>query len=95
MKTDRLTKALLAAIALLLGVIALNGAGGVGSAAVAQRAPVALDPKFRNLQITGDQNGFYLFDSASGRIWYYGAVNFRANPEDVGQLEEPGRRLAR
>ena len=35
------------------------------------------------------------FDSATGRIWFYSATNFRGPPEDVGILEEPGRRLGR
>ena len=95
MKPDWVTKLLLGAIALCLSVIALNGAGFTGSAAIAQKSPVAVDQKFAHVQVTGDQNGFYLFDSATGRIWYYSAVNFRANPEEVGQLEEPGRRLGR
>ena len=95
MKPDWLTKLLLAAIALFLGVIALNGAGFTGSAAAAPRTPVAVDQKFGSIQISGDQNGFYVFDSATGRIWFYSATNFRGPPEDVGVLEEPGRRLGR
>ena len=94
MKTDWITKTLLGVIALFLGVIALNGIS-LSSAAFAQKSPVAVDQKFGHLQVTGDQNGFYVFDSATGRIWYYSAANFRANPEEVGQLEEPGRRLGR
>ena len=95
MKTDWLTRSLLGAIALFLGVIALNGAGLTGTSAVAQRPPVTVDQKFSHVQLTGDQNGFYVFDSATGRIWYYAAANFRGNPEEVGQLEEPGKRLGR
>jgi hypothetical protein len=94
MKNDWTTKALLGAIALFLGMIAVNGTS-LNTAAVAQRAPVAVDQKFGHVQITGDQNGFYVFDSATGRIWYYSAANFRANPDEVGRLEEPGRRLGR
>lgn len=95
MKTDHVTKTLLGLIVLLLALIALNGYGPVGSSAVAQRAPVVVDQKFSHVQLTGDQNGFYVFDSATGRIWYYAATNFRGNPEEVGQLEEPGKRLGR
>jgi hypothetical protein len=94
MKPDWITRTLLGAIALFLGMIALNGTS-LSSAAFAQKSPVAVDQKFGHLQVTGDQNGFYVFDSATGRIWYYSAANFRANPEEVGQLEEPGRRLGR
>jgi hypothetical protein len=86
---------LLLVIALMLAVIAVNGSGFTGSAAAAQKSPVAVDQKFGHVQVTGDQNGFYVFDSATGRIWYYAAANFRANPEEVGQLEEPGKRLGR
>ena len=93
MKLDWLSKSLLAVIALSLCVIALNGIGG--SPVIAQRSPVAIDTRFPTVQISGDQNGFYLFDSATGRIWYYAAQNFRGNPEEVGRLEEPGRRLGR
>ena len=95
MKIDWITKFLLGTIALFLGLIALNGAGMTGTSAVAQRAPVTVDQKFAHIEVTGDQNGFYVFDSATGRIWYYSAQNFRGSPEEVGQLEEPGRRLAR
>ena len=94
MKPDRVTQLLLGAIALFLCLIALNGTNFWGHSALAQRAP-APDAKFDHYQLSGDQNGFYLFDKASGRIWYYAAANFRGNPDDVGQLEEPGRRLAR
>ena len=94
MKADYTTKLLLGLIALFLGIIAMNGTGFT-SAAAAQRAPVTVDHKFAHVQVTGDQNGFYVFDSATGRIWYYAAQNFRGNPEEVGQLEEPGRRLGR
>ena len=95
MKTDSTTKVLLAVIAVLLGIIAVNAAGLTGSAALGQKSPVVIDQKFAHVQLTGDQNGFYVFDSATGRIWYYSAANFRANPEEVGQLEEPGKRLGR
>jgi hypothetical protein len=95
MKTDWLTKSLLFAIALFVGMIAVNGTGGFTSAAVGQRAPVAVDPKFGHVQLSGDQNGFYLFDTTTGRIWFYSAASFRNNPEEVGQLEEPGKRLSR
>ena len=95
MKPDRVTKFLLSVIALCVSVIALNGAGVTVSPAVAQRSPVVTDHKFPTVQISGDQNGFYLFDSATGRIWYYAAADFRAHPTEVGQLEEPGRRLGR
>lgn len=94
-KSDWITRSLMGAIALFLGFIAFGGAGSAESTAAAQKAPGVVDPKFAHLQISGDQSGFYLFDHSSGRIWYYSAQDFRANPEDVGQLEEPGRRLAR
>jgi hypothetical protein len=95
MKPDWLTKLLLGTIALSLAVIALNGAGFTGSAAAAPRTAVAVDQKFGTIQISGDQNGFYVFDSATGRIWFYSASDFRGQPENVGQIEEPGRRLGR
>ena len=95
MRPDWITKLLLVVIALLLVVITLNGSGFTGSPAVAQRSPVTMDQKFAHVQVSGDQNGFYVFDSATGRIWYYAAANFRGNPEEVGQLEEPGKRLGR
>ena len=93
MRPDWTTKILLALIAAFLGLIALNGV--TGAPAVAQRDPVTVDQKFAHVQVSGDQNGFYVFDSATGRIWYYAAANFRGNPEEVGQLEEPGKRLGR
>jgi hypothetical protein len=95
MKTDWMTRLLLGVIAVFLGVIALNGAGFTASATAAPKTPVTVDQKFGNIQISGDQNGFYAFDSATGRIWFYSATNFRGPPEDVGILEEPGRRLGR
>ena len=93
MKPDWVTKLLLSVVAMSLCLIAFNGLSG--TAAVAQRSPVVLDTRFPNIQITGDQNGFYLFDRGTGRIWYYASQNFRGNPEEVGTLEEPGRRLGR
>ena len=110
MKTDWLTKSLLSAIALFLGVIAVNGTGGVGAAAVAQQGqpaqqaqaaqpasqtPPTAQRTFDHLRLSGDANGFYLFDGQSGRIWYYRAADFRARPDEIGQIEEPGGRLSR
>jgi hypothetical protein len=95
MKPDWITKSLLLAIALFLGIIALDGSRGTGSAAVAQRTPVAVDQKFGHIQFSGDQDGFYLFDKASGRIWFYSSTDFRARPNEIGKLEQPGERLAR
>lgn len=94
-KLDWVTRSLMGVIAIFLGIIALNGSSPIASTAAAQRASGAVDPKFAHVQISGDQGGFYLFDHSSGRIWFYSALDFRGNPEDVGQLEEPGRRLAR
>lgn len=93
MKTDTVTKLLLGAIALFLGIIAVSGVVAP-SPAFAQRVPPQ-EPKFAHLQLVGDKDGFYMFDTVSGRIWYYGANDFRARPEKVGQVEEPGERLNR
>ena len=95
MKTDWPTRVLLSAIALFLGVIAVNGTGGLGSTALAQKTPVVIDQKFGHLRFTGDSNGFYMIDSNTGRIWYYRAGDFRARPDEIGQIEEPGARLSR
>ena len=95
MKTDWLTRVLLGAIALFLGVIAVHGTGGFGSAAVAQQAPVTAQPKFAHLRLSGDSNGFYLFDNSTGRIWYYRAGDFRGRPDEIGQIDAPGARLSR
>ena len=95
MKTDWFTKLLLTAIALFLGIIALNGTGGVGAPARAAQAVAGGGPRFNDVQLSGDQDGFYLFDKASGRIWFYSSTDFRARPNEIGKLEQPGERLAR
>ena len=95
MKPDWPTRVLLFAIALFLGIIAINGTGGLGTPALAQKTPVTIDQKFGHLRFTGDSNGFYMFDSNTGRIWYYRAGDFRARPDEIGQIEEPGARLSR
>ena len=67
MKPDWLTRVLLFAIALFLGIIAVNGTGGLGSTALAQRTPVTVDQKFGHLRFTGDSKGiFYLSDREKG-----------------------------
>ena len=93
MKPDRTTKLIFAAIAVFLGIIAYNGTGGAASPALAQQA--GADPKFNHIQLSGDADGFYLFDKVGGRIWFYPASDFRGRPNEIGKLEEPGGRLAR
>jgi hypothetical protein len=91
-QTDCVTKALLAAIAFCLAVIAVNGLDVGPSPAVAQQ-PRGIATDLGQLRIAAAPDRFYVFDPSTGRLWQYSAADFTVDAKDLGRIAEPGKRL--
>ena len=92
MKTDTLTKSLLAAVAVFLGMIAFNGFDAGPSPAAAQQ-PLGNPPAFAHLQIAAAPDRFYVLETATGRLWLYSAADFTVDAKSLGRINTPGQRL--
>jgi hypothetical protein len=64
MKPDIYTKAVLTVIAIMLTVIACNSYVSPSTKAQAQGQSAGV-------QLSGTDNGFYLFDNRKGDVWFY------------------------
>jgi hypothetical protein len=89
MRIDLYTKTILTLIFVMLTLIACKS--------VVQPLGVAADGPFAGVQFSGQINGFWTFDTKTGDVWAYEAIQggLMGNWHHVGKISQIGQPLTR